>query len=329
MDTLNIMGPVICDIEGLTLSAQDKAILKHPLVGGLILFARNYENQKQLAALVSAIRALKPHCFISVDQEGGRVQRFINEFTRLPAVGSLGLMLDSGLFSQAQVLEYTEYLGYLMAKEIRAFDIDISFAPVVDCDKGISQIIGDRAFHHDPMTVAHLALAYIKGMGKAGMSATLKHFPGHGSVKPDSHLELPIDNRTIEEIKEDMLPFRYLIEQKLNNIQAIMPAHIIYSALDDKPAGFSSIILNDILRKEFGFTGTIISDDLSMKATNYLGDMSTRVNLALQAGCDNVLICNDRAGVEEVLDSIKDERSMVSKTRLQNLLMPVPQFCVS
>lgn len=314
------MGPIICDVAGLTLSAQDKEIITHPLVGGIILFSRNYESLEQLAVLISAIRALKSECLIAVDQEGGRVQRFLKDFTTLPPLGSVGNLLDSGLFEKSQILEYTEYLGQLMASEIQQLDIDISFAPVVDCDKGISQIIGDRAFHANPSMVTECALAYIKGMSKAGMSATLKHFPGHGGVAPDSHIELPIDVRTPAEIRQDMLPFKHLIQKKISNIHAVMPAHIIFNQIDTLPVGFSTIWLQDILRQEIGFTGAIISDDLSMEATTYLGDMVTRANLSLQAGCDNILICNDSKAVEQVLDSLKDQRSQESRLRLKKML---------
>lgn len=324
------MGPIICDMEGLSLTSQDKDILMHPLVGGIILFARNYESREQLTALIASIRALRSEFFISVDQEGGRVQRLKSEFTILPPLGSIGTMLDSALFEPSQVLNYAQYLGELMAREVQELGIDISFAPVVDCDKGISQIIGDRAFHREPMSVSQLAMSYILGMGKAGMSATLKHFPGHGGVAPDSHLELPIDSRSLSEIKHDMMPFKYLIQKQISNIHAVMPAHIIYNQVDSLPAGFSKVWLQDILRKELGFTGMIISDDLSMKATTYLGDMTTRATLALEAGCDNILICNDRPSVELVLDSLKDNRSNESKQRIKKLLMiPVVEGCVS
>lgn len=323
------MGPIICDIEGVGLTSEDKDILMHPLVGGIILFARNYESREQLTALIASIRALSSEFLISVDQEGGRVQRLKSEFTLLPPLGSIGTMLDSALFEPSQVLDYAQYLGELMAREVQEVGIDISFAPVIDCNKGISQIIGDRAFHREPMSVSQLAMSYILGMGKAGMSATLKHFPGHGGVAPDSHLELPIDTRTLNEIKHDMLPFKYLIQKKINNIHAVMPAHIIYNQVDSVPAGFSRVWLQEILRAELGFKGAIISDDLSMKATAYLGDIATKATLALEAGCDTLLICNDRQSVESVLDSLKDNRSHESKQRMKKLLMtPVVECTV-
>ena len=206
-----------------------------------------------------------------------------------------------------------------MAIEIQHMGIDISFAPVVDCNKGLSQIIGDRAFHQDPEVIAELAKAYIIGMGRANMSATLKHFPGHGGVALDSHEELPIDSRSISEIRQDMLPFNALIQSAIPNIHAVMPAHIIFEAVDSLPVGFSAIWLQTILRDELGFTVAIISDDLSMKATVYLGDMSTRAQLALAAGCDAILICNDRESVKEVLKNLKDTRSPISNVRLQKL----------
>ena len=314
-----LMGPIICDIAGLELSSEDKTILENPLVGGVIFFSRNYQSHDQLTALVRSLRNFRPELLISVDQEGGRVQRFRQEFTALPPLGSIGKLLDSGDVEKAKILQYTEYLGQLMAIEIQHFGIDISFAPVVDCDKGISQIIGDRAFHQDPSVITELATAYILGMGKAGMSATLKHFPGHGGVAPDSHLELPVDDRSFSDIKKDMLPFKNLIAQNIQNIHAVMPAHIIFEAVDKLPVGFSKVWLQTILREELGFKGAIISDDLSMEAAAYLGDMIARAELALEAGCDNILICNNRAAVEQVLNSIQDNRSLESRLRLQKL----------
>jgi beta-N-acetylhexosaminidase len=313
------MGPIICDVAGLELSSEDKVILEHPLVGGVILFSRNYESIEQLKNLVVQLREVRPEMLISVDQEGGRVQRFKKEFTLLPALGTIGKLLDSGALEKDKVLQYAEHLGHLMAIEIQHMGIDISFAPVIDCDKGLSQIIGDRAFHSDPQVVAELAKAYIIGMGKGNMGATLKHFPGHGGVIPDSHEELPIDSRSLAEIKEDMYPFKVLIQSSIPNIRALMPAHIIFEAVDTLPVGFSNIWLQKILREELGFTGAIISDDLSMKATLYLGDMSARAQLALEAGCDAILICNDRVAVEGVLDTLRDTRPKESGLRLEAL----------
>lgn len=313
------MGPIICDIAGLELSTEDKMILEHPLVGGLIVFSRNYESIEQLTDLVASIRQLRPELLITVDQEGGRVQRLKKEFTKLPPLGSIGQLLESGLVEKSKVLQYAEQLGQLMAIEVRRVGIDISFAPVVDCDKGLSQIIGDRAFHSDPSIITELASAYILGMAKAHMSATLKHFPGHGGVVPDSHEELPIDSRSISDIKKDMLPFKSLIEAPIQNIQAVMTAHIIFEAVDALPVSFSAIWLQTILREELGFKGAIISDDLSMKATLYLGDMSIRAHLALEAGCDAILICNDREGVKQVLGTLQDTRPEISRERLQAL----------
>lgn len=313
------MGPIICDIAGLELNEEDKAILTNPLVGGLILFSRNYENMEQLEALVRSVRALRPELLITVDQEGGRVQRFKKEFSLLPALGSIGKLLDSGLIEKEKVLQYAEYLGQLMAIEIQHVGIDLSFAPVIDCDKGLSQIIGDRAFHSSPEVISELAKAYIIGMGRANMCATLKHFPGHGSVVPDSHEELPIDSRPLSEIRQDILPFKELIQANIANVGAVMPAHIIFEAIDSLPAGFSPIWLQTILREELGFTGAIISDDLSMKATLYLGNMLTRAQMALEAGCDAILICNDRESVKGVLKTLKDTRSERSQARLQKL----------
>lgn len=316
------MGPIICDIAGLELNAEDKMILDHPLVGGLILFSRNYESLEQLTELVTSVRQLRPELLITVDQEGGRVQRLKKDFSRLPPLGSLGHLLDSGLIEKSKVLQYAEYLGQLMAIEIRRVGIDISFAPVVDCDKGLSEIIGDRAFHSDPFIITELARAYILGMEKANMSATLKHFPGHGGVIPDSHEELPIDSRTLVDIKKDSLPFKNLIEAPIANIRAVMTAHIIFEAVDALPVSFSAVWLQTILREELGFKGAIVSDDLSMKATLYLGDMSTRAHLALEAGCDGILICNDREGVKQVLSTLKDTRPEISRDRLQALKWP-------
>lgn len=286
------IGPVMIDLESHELSQLDKEKINHPNTGGLILFARNYYDPEQVAALIKAIRTARNGAIlIAVDQEGGRVQRFQNGFTRLPPAASY-----------AHQPELAEEAGWLMASEILAVDVDFSFAPVLDVDAGISQIIGNRSFAMEPDLAAQLASAFTRGMRSAGMAATGKHFPGHGAVAADSHLDLPIDTRSLAEIRaKDLLPFQRLIT---DGLEAIMPAHVLYPQVDDMPAGFSSVWLQQILRGEMGFDGAIFSDDLSMAGAAGVGDFLDRAKLALQAGCDMLLVCNNAAAAEQVLDKL-------------------------
>ncbi|KOR30516.1 beta-hexosaminidase [Achromatium sp. WMS2] len=293
------LGPLILDLEGLTLTPEDKDLLKHPAVGGVILFARNFNCLSQLIELTTSIRNLRPELLICVDQEGGRVQRFRNEFVNLPPAAWYG--------DQYQVYpdkaQYWCYLaGWLMAAELIAAGIDFSFAPVLDLGYGPSQVIGNRAFAQAPQIVSQLAQAWISGVHSAGMPAVGKHFPGHGAVRADSHVELPIDERPLATITaSDIVPFKQAIAEGLD---AIMPAHVVYSQIDSQPAGFSKYWLQTVLRTELKFTGVIFSDDLSMEATQLAGGYGARALAALNAGCDMVLVCNNRQGAIDTAQTL-------------------------
>ena len=309
------LGPLMVDLVGLTLSEEEAEILQHPLVGGVILFSRNYESPEQITELTASIRALRdPHLLISVDHEGGRVQRFRNGFTRLPPVGVLG----QGYKRQPDLtLSRAEMTGWLMAVELRAVGVDFSFAPVLDLDYGVSEVIGDRSFHRDPATVTAVAKAYIQGMKRAWMPAVGKHFPGHGAVEVDSHLGLPKDTRHYEDmLQSDMLPFRQLCNSEL---AGIMPAHIVYEKSDQLPAGFSPFWIQEVLRERLGFQGAILSDDLSMEGAAVMGDSVARAEAALSAGCDMVLVCNKPDSVVQVIDSLKIEQDPLRHMRLIRL----------
>lgn len=309
------LGPIILDLTGLELSKEEESLITHPLVGGIIIFSRNYDNPNQLSALIQHIRNIRPELILCVDQEGGRVQRLQNQFTRLPHMKILGDLFDRQRFSIAKMLEICEQMGFLMAVEVRAIDLDLSFAPVLDINKGVSEIMRDRAIHHDPSVIAQLASAYIKGMHRAGMSATGKHFPGHGHVKADSHLELPVDSRDFIELKKDMAPFQTLAHE----LDAIMTAHIRFPEVDKLPASFSPFWLQTVLREQIGFKGTIVSDDLTMEGASCMGDYAQRAQAALAAGCDFILICNNRDGALIALESITDEVNDMTYERRANL----------
>lgn len=299
------------DLEGTELSAVEKELLKHPIIGGVILFTRNYESTAQLAALVKSIRASTSNdILISVDHEGGRVQRFRSEFTELPPIASLAESADAENQAYAH--------AWLMSAEIRAMDIDFSFAPVLDINFGKSEVIGDRSFNRDPAIISTLASEYIKGMREAGMASTGKHFPGHGGVEADSHLEIPIDTREKEIIwEEDIVPFKALIAQGLD---AVMPAHVIYEAIDKNPAGFSTYWLQQVLRDELAFDGVIFSDDLTMEGASVMGGYPERAEAAMTAGCDMILVCNNRQGALEVIDKAKIYQSAESESRLHRMI---------
>lgn len=303
------------DLLGTELSAVEKEILQHPLVGGVILFSRNFENARQLQALCEQIHSLRePHLLIAVDHEGGRVQRFRHDFTRLPPVASIGKTYHQ---HPALTLQRAEQTGWLMAAELRAVGIDFSFAPVLDLDYGVSEVIGDRAFHRDPQAVTEIARAYIQGMKKAWMSAVGKHFPGHGAVEVDSHQGLPVDKRFFEDmLQADMLPFARLCQKEL---AGIMPAHIVYEQSDDMPAGFSRFWLQEVLRERFGFQGAILSDDLSMEGAAFAGGPLERAEAALEAGCDMLLVCNNPGSVEAVIDGLKIKPDPLRHARLVRL----------
>jgi beta-N-acetylhexosaminidase len=287
---------LMLDLEGLQVSDVEKDLLSHPGTGGLILFTRNYQDRQQLAELVRQIRAVRPEILIAVDQEGGRVQRFRDGFVRLPPMAALGRRYDQ---TPQLAMAEASLVGELMASELTELDIDLSFAPVLDLDYGTSTVIGDRSFHGDADAMIALAGAFIDGMSAAGMAATGKHFPGHGHVVADSHLELPVDPRPLAEIEAaDLRPF-VALAQKLDGI---MPAHVIYSAVENQTAGFSRYWLQTRLREQMGFRGVIFSDDLSMAGAHGVGGYAERARAALAAGCDMVLACNNRTGAEEVLD---------------------------
>ena len=309
------IGSLMLDLEGTRLTAEEKELLQHPMTGGLIFFTRNYESAEQIIELTRSVRDLVGDEFlISVDHEGGRVQRFRSEFTELPAIAHLGKIYQE---NQDEALLMSRKAGWLMAAEVRAVGIDFSFAPVLDLDYGVSQVIGDRAFHRDPFAVAKLAEAYIKGMKDTGMASTGKHFPGHGAVTVDSHLGIPVDTRSHEEIwADDIIPFAKLIEKGMD---AVMPAHVIYENIDKNPAGFSPYWLRDVLRKELKFDGVIFSDDLSMEGASIAGGYTERAEAALDAGCDMILVCNDRAGVVEVLDRVNFKQNNESSQRLSRM----------
>lgn len=293
--SLSSLGPLMVDVEGLSLTKEDRNLLKHPFVGGLILFSRNYASVEQVSELIASIREQRPELIIAVDQEGGRVQRFKSSLTRLPPLEDVGRLYDN---SPELAAAYATELGWIMASEMLALGVDISFAPVLDLAYGVSSIIGDRALHSKPALVSLLGGAYIEGMDQAGMVATGKHFPGHGAVQADSHLELPLDSRSLEAIKQhDIIPFKNLAK----HLGGIMPAHIVYDKVDALPAGFSPYWLQTVLRNELGFSGVIFSDDLSMEGAAMAGPYAQRAEKALAAGCDMILVCNCREGVNAVL----------------------------
>jgi beta-N-acetylhexosaminidase len=289
---------LMIDIEGKTLTPEDKQLLKNPKVGGIILFTRNYDSPEQLIHLTNEIHELRtPPLMIAVDHEGGRVQRFRDGFTPLPPMRELGELYDK---NSHEALEKAEHIGFTMGSELRAAGINCSFAPILDIDAGISQVIGNRSFHFDPAIIIKLAGALITGMKKAGLITVGKHFPGHGHVEADSHVAIPIDHRDLQEIQnKDILPFKSLINQGLDGI---MPAHVIYEKIDKNPAGFSAFWLQDILRQQLGFKGIIFSDDLSMEGASPMGNMIQRVEKAKHAGCDMILICNNRQAAKEVIN---------------------------
>lgn len=289
-----MQGSLMLDIGGTWLTAEDRRILRHPEVGGLIIFARNIESPRQVRELCAAIRALRPDLLLAVDQEGGRVQRLRQGFLRLPAMRAIA--------DNANAERLAEQCGWLMATEVLAVGLDLSFAPVLDLDHQRSAVVGSRAFEGDPARATLLAGAFIRGLHAAGMAATGKHFPGHGWAEVDSHVGIPEDERSLEEIRRsDLVPFQRLAGE----LDAVMPAHVIYPQVDAGPAGFSRRWLQDILRGELGFDGVIFSDDLSMAGAHVAGDAASRIQAALNAGCDMGLVCNDRGSAELALGALQ------------------------
>ena len=309
------LGPVMMDLVGTQISDAERELMQHPTVGGVILFTRNFESLAQIISLITEIHTLRtPHLLISIDHEGGRVQRFHEGFSKLPPASVFGEIYKQ---DPDKARENAELTGWLMAAELRAIGVDFSFAPVLDLAHGVSGVIGNRAFHSKPDVAATLAYAYMHGMSLAGMSAVGKHFPGHGGVAEDSHLALPVDHRDMATLmKADIIPFEKMIH---NHLPAIMPAHVIYDQIDEKPAGYSEIWLQQILRDRLKFQGVIFSDDLSMEAAGIGGNYGERAQLALHAGCDMVLVCNHPEAVTEVVDALGDYSNPASELRLARM----------
>ena len=310
-----MMGPLMIDVEGLTLTDEDVTRITHPMVGGIILFARNYKDAAQLKTLTDAIRKIRGHDFlIAVDHEGGRVQRFKEGFTTIPPMRKLGEIWDKDS-NKANHLAFL--IGQTIATELRVFDIDFSFTPVLDIDYSESTVIRDRAFHGNIETIKALASSLLEGLKEGGMHGVGKHFPGHGYIKTDSHLSISEDKRALDEIEsKDMSIFISLIKQGLN---AVMPSHVLYSAIDEHPAGFSRFWLKSQLREKYHFQGAIFSDDMSMKAAILGGEMKDRLLKALDAGCDMVLLCNSPQLVDEVLSQLHWKMSSESAERLLSM----------
>ncbi len=304
-------GPLMIDLAGTAMSDPEKERLRHPLVGGVILFSRNFQDPVQLTALCGEIRAVRtPPLLIAIDHEGGRVQRCRAGFTRLPPMRKLGEWWDR---DAAAATVGARAIGFTLAAELRACGVDLSFTPVLDLDYGISGVIGDRAFHRSPQAVIVLAGALIEGLRAAGMACCGKHFPGHGHVTADSHLAIPVDERTYAEMADDLLPYREL------RLDAVMPAHVIFPRIDQRPAGFSPIWI-DRLRDEFGHTGVIFSDDLSMEGASVAGGIVDRAQAAWAAGCDMLLVCNQPDSVAELLQGWQPELDPVRSARIARLL---------
>jgi beta-N-acetylhexosaminidase len=309
------IGPVMADLRGLELQPEERELLRHPAVGGVILFSRNYASVEQLQELTGEIHRLRePPLLIAVDQEGGRVQRFRDGFLRLPPVGRFGALYEG---DPERALDLTREAGWLMASEILSVGVDMSFAPVLDLDLGVSAVIGDRAFHRRPAVVSELALAYQRGMHEAGMATVGKHFPGHGGVAVDSHQGLPRDERSLADLELlDLIPFQRLVHNGLNGVMA---AHVLYPQVDARPAGFSRRWLTDVLRTRLAFQGAIFSDDLSMGGAEWAGDHSQRAAMALEAGCDMVLVCNQPEHAEQVVESLAGYEEPAAHLRLARM----------
>jgi beta-N-acetylhexosaminidase len=306
------------DVVGKTLSDDDLRRLHHPLTGGVILFARNYENRAQVTALCAEIHRARPGILIAVDHEGGRVQRFRSDgFTRLPAMRSLGQLWDRDVLESCKA---ATALGYVLAAELRACGVDLSFTPVLDLDYGPSEVIGDRAFHRDPRVVTMLAKSINHGLLQAGMANCGKHFPGHGFVAADSHIAIPVDERDPKDIlKEDAAPYGWLGM----SLSAVMPAHVIYPFFDSQPAGFSRKWLS-LLRDELGFDGVIFSDDLSMEGASVAGNVVQGANAALKAGCDMVLVCNSPDKADQLLEGLDPTAAIDAKRSAARIAALVP-----
>lgn len=309
------LGPLLVDVPGLELSADDRDVLRHPRVGGVILFSNNYDSPGQLQELIASIKALRQTpLLVTVDHEGGRVQRFRDGFTALPPARSIGQAFEK---NPQEGVALARSAGWLMAAELRAVGVDLSFAPVLDLDRGVSSVIGDRAFHSRPEAVMQLAGAYAEGMMEAGMAACGKHFPGHGGVMADSHQELPVDERDMEDLREnDLVPFEALIR---DGVASMMVAHVRYSRMTSEPASLSRFWIGEVLRNRMGFNGAVFCDDLSMNGAAVGGDYPDRVAAALMAGCEMLPVCGNRQGVLACLDADLPEPDRNAAERLSRL----------
>jgi beta-N-acetylhexosaminidase len=308
------LGPLLIDIEGVALSDEDRDVLAHPIVGGVVLFSRNFTSIEQLTGLTTSIREVRdPPLLIAVDQEGGRVQRFREGFTMLPSPRLLGREYD---LDRPTGLKLARQCGWLMAAELRAVAVDLSFAPCVDLDYGVSSVIGDRSFHRDSAAVADLAIAFMGGMREAGMAATAKHFPGHGAVVADTHVATAVDRRPLADMDEDLTPYRRLIA---NGLPSLMASHVVFPEVDALPTSMSARWLRGELRDGLHFDGAILSDDLAMASAATVGDLAERAIAALHAGCDALSLCNDRKGVLQVIESLRGSGDPVSQLRMARL----------
>ncbi|MEK0429810.1 MAG: beta-N-acetylhexosaminidase [Pseudomonadota bacterium] len=314
----NLLGPVMLDVLGTTLDDDDLRRIRHPLTGGVILFARNFTDRKQLVALCDAIHAARPGVLIAVDHEGGRVQRFRSDgFTRLPAMRKLGELWDKDVLESCKA---ATAVGYVLAAELRACGVDLSFTPVLDLDYGQSDVIGDRAFHRDPRVVTLLAKSLNHGLALAGMANCGKHFPGHGFAEADSHVAIPVDDRKSKDIiAEDAAPYGWLGM----SLSGVMPAHVIYPEFDRHPAGFSKKWLS-VLREKMGFDGVIFSDDLSMEGASVAGSVVEGAHAALSAGCDMVLICNSPDKADQLLEGLDTAHSIDAQRSAQRIAALIP-----
>ena len=305
-------GFIMTDISGRELTSADRDLLLEENVGGVILFSRNYESPQQISKLVQEIRNLKsPPLLVAVDHEGGRVQRFRNGFTDIPAMRKIGRLYG---INANVALKVSETVGWIIGAELRSVGIDLSFAPCVDLDWGVSSVIGDRSFHKNKYAVENLAYHFSKGMRESGMSPVAKHFPGHGAVAIDSHEDLPVDRREFSKLLDDIYPYESLIRK--NTVPAVMMAHIIYKEADNLPASISEYWMQNHLRNQLNFNGVIFSDDLSMHALRDYGDTVTRAEKALRSGCDMILICNDRDNTKKVIQAKKNHRNYNSMIRI-------------
>ena len=316
-----LIGPLMLDVGGQELDAEDREVLAHPLVGGVILFTRNYRDPVQLRALCADILAIKhrPRLLLAVDHEGGRIQRFRVGFSRIPAMRTLGHRYEE---NAAAARSEAEAHGYSIGSELGAHGIDLCFAPVLDRDIGVSGVIGDRAFATRVDVIVDLARAFRAGLNRAGMAATGKHFPGHGAVMADSHVELPVDRRARAEIERtELAPFLPLIE---DGIESLMMAHVRYPDVDHTPASLSRTWIAGTLRRRLGFRHALFCDDLSMHGAAVVGDLATRARLALAAGCDMLPVCNDRPAALQLLDALRDHKPSAAASRRLATLYRTP-----